>query len=152
MAIQGRASGVNITQLLQKVERDLAGVQKEFLTNLIGDIVKESPVWSGQYVNGHNIEVGVGSARGQFTGNLVNNPKTTNPQAEKQKALSKLNGQIEALPDMAKKVSINNRVPHASLVEYKGWSTKGPAMVYEGAFNRAGIHLEKAVQTIKARQ
>lgn len=149
---QGRASGLSLTQILQKVERDLAGVQKEFLTDLVADIVKESPVWSGQYVNGHNIEVGAGSARGQFTGNLVNNPKTLNPQAEKQKALSKLNGQIEALPDMVEKVSINNRVPHAYIVEYKGWPNKSPAMVYEGALNRAGIYLEKAVQTVKARQ
>jgi len=150
---QGRASGLSLTQSLKKVQRDLGDIQKLYLVALTEDIVQTSPVWSGQYVNGHNIEVGVGSARGQFTGNLVNNPKTTNPEAEKQKALAKLRGQIQNLPETLDKVSINNRVPHAAIVEYKGWPNgREPAAVYEGAMNRAKLHLQEAIQTVKARQ
>lgn len=152
MATQGRAAGVNLTQKLQQIQQDLGDIQKLFLLNLAEDIVEASPVDSGMYVNGHNIETGVGSAGGQFTGPYVNNPTSPNPRAEKDKAMGKLRGQIETLPEDLGIVSINNRVPHAYKVEYGGWSTKGPYAVYSTALNRASIHLREAVNIVKARR
>lgn len=149
---QGRSAGLNITQLMQKVESDLGDIQKLFLSNLVEDIVQSSPVDSGSYVNGHNVEAGVGSAGGQFSGNLKKNPTSPNPEGERQQALGKLNGQIKSLPDQIGTISINNRVPHAYKVEYGGWQSRGPYGVYSGVLSRANIHLEDAVNTVKARQ
>jgi hypothetical protein len=149
---QGRSAGLNITQVMQKVQRDLGDIQKLFLVGIVEDIVESSPVDSGAYVNGHNVQTGVGSAGGQFAGNYARNPTSANPQAEKQQALSKLRGQIEALPEEVGKISINNNVPHAYKVEYGGWASRGPYAVYSGALNRANIHLQEAIKTVKARQ
>lgn len=152
MASQGRAAGLNITQLMQKVERDLGDVQKLFLLGLAEDIVESSPVDSGAYVKGHNIEVGVGSSGGRFTGPLQSGTTSPNPQGERAQAMSKLRGQIEALPESFGTISINNSVPHAYKVEYSGWGTRGPYAVYSAALNRAKIHLQDAINAVKARQ
>lgn len=149
---QGRSAGLNITQIMQKVERDLGDTQRLFLLGLVEDIVQSSPVDSGSYVNGHNVEVGVGSAGGQFSGNLKKNPTSSNPEGERQQALGKLNGQIQNLPEQLGTISINNRVPHAYIVEYGGWGSKGPYGVYSGALSRANIHLQDALNIVKARQ
>lgn len=146
---QGRAAGLNISQIIQRVEKDLGDIQKLFLVALAEDIVDTSPVDSGNYVKGHSIQTGVGSAGGQFTGNLANAPKSTNPQGEKDQAMAKLRGQIQALPENLSMVSINNNVPHAYKVEYGGWATKGPYQVYENAYNRANIHLQEAINKVK---
>jgi hypothetical protein len=152
MAPQGRAAGLNITQIMQRVERDLGEVQKLFLLGLAEDIVNTSPVDSGAYVNGHSIDTGVGSAGGQFTGPLSSAPTSANPQGEKDQAMAKLRGQIQALPENLSTISINNRVPHAYKVEYGGWATKGPYAVYRNAISRANIHLQDAVNKVKGGQ
>lgn len=149
---QGRSSGLNITQLMQKVERDLGDVQKLFLLGLVEDIVEASPIDSGVYVNSHNVNAGATSAGGQFAGNLERNPTSANPEGEKQQALGKLRGQIQALPEQLGTISINNNAPHAYKVEYGGWATRGPYAVYSSALSRANIHLQNAVNSVKARQ
>ena len=146
---QGRASGANLSDILRRVEQRLEGVQKLFLLGLAEDIVNTSPVDSGAYVNGHNIQAGVGSAAGQFTGNLTKGTTSPNPQGEKDQALSKLRGQIEGLPKDLSVVSINNRVPHAAKVEYGGWASRGPYAVYSSALNRANIHIKDAIAKVK---
>ena len=152
MALQGRAAGSNLTKTLAKVQKELGDIQKLFLVALVEDIVDSSPVDSGTYVNGHTVETGVGSSGGQFTGPYVKNETSPNPEAEKNQALAKLVGQIQTLPEDLNQVSINNRVPHAYNVEYGGWSTRGPYQVYSGALNRANIHLQDAINTVKGRR
>lgn len=149
MATQGRASGLNLTDILKRVEQRLEGVQKEFLKNLVEDIVSISPVDTGSYVNGHNVQADVGSAGGQFTSFFESGKSSLNPQAEKDQALGRLNNQIDSLPRNLNKVSINNRVPHAYKVEYGGWSKTGPYQVYNTAINRAEIHLNDAIAKVK---
>ncbi len=152
MAPQGRAAGINLTKTLQKIERNLGDIQKLFLLNLAQDIVDASPVDTGAYVKGHNIQTGVGSAGGQFTGPLTSGPKSTNPQGEKDQAMSKLRSQVEALPENLEIVSINNTVPHAYKVEYGGWATKGPYAVYSTTLNNAKIHLQDAINKVRGTQ
>jgi hypothetical protein len=152
MASQGRAAGLNITQLMQKVERDLGDVQKLFLLGLAEDIVESSPVDSGAYVNAHSIDAGVGSSGGRFTGSFQSGTPSPNPEGERAQAMSKLRSQIEALPESFGTISINNNVPHAYKVEYGGWATRGPYAVYSTALNRASVHLQDAINAVKARQ
>lgn len=152
MATQGRAAGSNLTSVIAKVKKDLGDIQKVFLLNLVEDIVEDSPVYSGTYVRGHNIESGNTSAGGQFTGPFVSSPKSENPDAEKDIARAKLRQQIQNLPENIGVISINNRVPHASKVEYTGWPGKGPYSVYSKALNNSKIYISEAVQQVKARQ
>ena len=146
---QGRAAGVNLTKMLDKVQKDLGDIQKLFLLELVEDIVISSPVYSGAYVNGHNIEVGNRSVGGQFTGPIVSTTPSPDPASEKTVALGKLRSQVEALPEDLGVVSINNRVPHAYKVEYGGWGSKGPHQVYSGALNRANVHLQSAINQVR---
>lgn len=145
MAIQGRGQGVSLTQLIKGIERDLTAVRTEFLKNVAGEIVDESPVDTGTYVMGHNVSTK--SAAGRFTGQSVYiGPRGADETAMKNAARSKMFAEIDALPDSQTAVNISNAVGHAQIVEYKH------KHVYSIARNNASQHLEKAIQTVKARQ
>ena len=133
--VQGRASGISLFNQLQKLEQNLDLLRDDVLKGLADEIVVRSPVDSGAYVRSHTVEVGR-SAGGQFTGNLQSNPTSANPEAERELGRAKMYAEIDALPKEAVQVSFNNRVPHASKVEYSGWSTTEPYMVYKGAASR----------------
>jgi hypothetical protein len=132
---QGRAAGRSFQEQIKSLEQDLDLLRDEVLRGLADEIIIRSPVDSGAYVRGHQAVAGR-SAGGQFTGNLVSNPTSANPEAEREIGRNNLYADIEALPKEATNVSFNNRVPHASKVEYSGWSNTGPYMVYKGAASR----------------
>lgn len=147
---QGRAISANISSILAKIESDLEGVQKEFLTEVAEDIVQNSPVWTGRYVTSHSI--GSGSAAGQFTGNIESpGQRTSVPEAYKAEARANLAGDIAALPPKAERVYINNNSPHANFVEY-GTTRMAAHGVFSGAMSRAGIHLQTAINRVKGGQ
>lgn len=145
---QGRAIGSKISGVLAKIEKDLEEVRDQFLMNVAEDLVVSSPVWSGRYVTSHSI--GTTSRAGQFTENLEpQTQKTTVPSAYKSEGLANLMADIAALPAEAGNIYISNNAPHARIVEYGGVRTPVYA-VYEGVSNRAGLHLQEAVNTVKA--
>lgn len=145
---QGRAVGSQISSILAKVEKDLEEVRDQFLMNVAEDLVVSSPVWSGRYVTSHSI--GTTSRAGQFTENLEPmTQRTTVPSAYKSEGLANLVSDIASLPAEASNIYISNNAPHARIVEYGGSRTPVYA-VYEGVSNRANLHLQKAVNTVKA--
>lgn len=150
--VQSRALGSRLSDVLAKVERDLEDVKKQFLINIAEDLVSPttSPIWSGQYITSHSISTT--SSAGQFTSNLGGwTEKTTVPEAYRAEARANLMSDIEALPLNSDKVYINNNAPHARIVEFGGART--PAYgVLSGVSNRASIHLQDAINTVKARQ
>lgn len=141
--VQGRASGISFFNQLQRLEDNLDLLRDEVLKGLADEIVMRSPVDSGAYVRSHTVEVGR-SAGGQFAGNLQSNPTSANPEAERELGRAKVYGEIDSLPRDAVQVSFNNRVPHASKVEYSGWATTEPYMVYKGAASRFPAILQAA--------
>jgi hypothetical protein len=141
--VQGRAAGRSFLSQLESLGQDLDLLRDEVLKGLAEEIVSRSPVDSGTYVRNHTVEEGR-SAGGQFTSAFQSNPASANPDADRQAGLGKMYGEIASLPDGATEVSFNNRVPHASKVEYSGWGATGPYMVYKGAASRFPAILEAA--------
>lgn len=137
---------IKLTALIQKIEKDLQDVRDEFLTNMAEDIVSSSKptVDTGAYITSHSIRTTRGGGRSRSS---HNKPKGQSPEAKAAEALDQLMGDIAALPADQQQVFLSNNAPHANIVEY----THGYA-VYEGVRNRAGIHLQTAINTVKARQ
>lgn len=151
---QGRALGTSFAAIISKIEKDLEGVRDEFLKEISKDLVSEStsPVWSGQYVTSHSISTS--SAAGQFTGNIGGEnfaPKTSVPEAYRSEGLANLLGDIAALPPQATTIYINNNAPHAKIVEFGGRRTPAHG-VFSGVSNRAGLHLQTAINRVKGGQ
>lgn len=133
--------------MLKKVEGDLDLIRDEFLLNIAEDLVQSSPVDTGTYVKNHSITTSSGSG-----GRQSSHGKDPDDGSARDVALDKLNGQIAALPADTTTVYIANRSPHAAKVEYGGWARTGPYAVYTGVRTRARDHLQRAINTVKARQ
>jgi hypothetical protein len=150
--VQGRAIGTNIAAVLAKVEKDLEAVRDEFLKEVAEDLVAQttSPIWSGQYITSHSISTS--PSAGQFTSNIGGwSERTTNPNAYRAEARANLMGDIAALPPKADKIYIQNNAPHARIVEFGGGRT--PAYgVFSSVSNRAGLHLQTAVNRVRGSQ
>lgn len=148
---QSRALGSRISDVLAKVENDLEEIQKQFLINIAEDLVapETSPIWSGQYITSHSISTS--SSAGQFTGNVGEGgwtEKTSVPEAYRSEARANLMSDIANLPPLAEKIYINNNAPHAQIVEYGGGRTRAHA-VFSSVRNRAGLHLQTAINTVR---
>lgn len=120
------AKYTNIEQLFQKVNKDLEEVRTEFYKGLVEVLVEKSPVDTGAYMDSHSVgtdtkSIGYKSKEGEHKAQNV--PR--GPVVER--ALERLNGQIESLPKDAEKVYISNRSPHANVVEEGGhrWNRGG---------------------------
>jgi hypothetical protein len=143
----------SLAALIKQIETDLDAVRDEFLTNVAEDLVSSSPVDTGTYVKNHSITTSTGSGGRQSS---AGKPKDNG--SARGEALDKLIGQIVGIPKGTETVYIANRSPHANIVEYVGWENKNtgkvtsPYYVYEGVRNRANLHLQEAIQTVKARQ
>ena len=137
---------IKLTALIQKIEQDLQDVRNEFLTSMAQDIVTSSKptVDTGAYITSHSIRTTRGGGRSRTS---HNKPRGQSPEAKAAEALDQLMGDIAALPADQEQVFLSNNAPHANIVEY----THGYA-VYEGVRNRAKIHLQDAINTVKARQ
>jgi hypothetical protein len=150
--VQGRAIGTNIAAVLAKVEKDLEAVRDEFLKEVAEDLVSQttSPIWSGQYITSHSISTS--PSAGQFTSNIGGwSERTTNPSAYRAEARANLMGDIAALPPNADKIYIQNNAPHARIVEFGGGRTPAYA-VFSSVSNRAGLHLQTAINKVKGSQ
>jgi hypothetical protein len=137
----------SFASIIKKIEQDLDQVRDEFLRNVAQDLVASSPVDTGTYVSNHSITTSSGSG-----GTKNSHGKGPDNGTARSEALSKLNGQISALPPEVTTVYIANRSPYANRVEYSGWRNTAPYQVFTSVRNRAGIHLQDAINTVKARQ
>lgn len=137
----------SFASLLKNVEQRLEDVRDEFLRNVAEDLVNSSPVDTGTYVKNHSITTSSGSG-----GSRSSHGREKDDGTARSVALDKLEGQIANLPPDATTIYIANRSPHANQVEYGGWARTPPYAVYTGVRARADIHLQKAVNTVKARQ
>jgi hypothetical protein len=143
---------IKLTALIQKIEQNLQDVRTEFLTNMAEDIVSSSKptVDTGAYITSHSIRTTRGGGRSRSS---HNKPKGQSPEVKAAEALDQLMGDIAALPADQQQVFLSNNAPHANLVEYGGanWVERPNGYaVYESVRNRAGLHLQKAVNTVKA--
>lgn len=136
----------SLTSLINKVEQELDAVRDEFLRNVAEDLVNSSPVDTGTYVRNHSITTSSGSG-----GKQNSHGKPPDSGTAKDDALNKLNAQIASLPKDTTTVYIANRSPYANKVEYSGWGKTSAYAVYTGVRNRANIHLQKAINTVKGR-
>ena len=137
----------SFASIIKKIEQDLDQVRDEFLRNVAQDLVASSPVDTGTYVSNHSITTSSGSG-----GTKNSHGKAPDTGTARSEALSKLNAQISALPPEATTVYIANRSPYADRVEYSGWRSTSAYQVFTSVRNRAGIHLQDAINTVKARQ
>lgn len=137
----------SLTSLIKKIETDLDTVRDEFLRNVAEDLVNSSPVDTGTYVRNHSITTSSGAG-----GTSSSHGKPPDDGSARADALDKLEGQIAGLPKEAATVYISNRSPHANIVEYGGWASKGPYAVYTSVRARAGIHLQNAVNKVRGTQ
>lgn len=140
---------IKVSSLIQKIEKDLQDVRDIFLTNMAEDIVQstispKAAVDTGAYITSHSIRSTRGAGRSRSS---HGKPRGQNPEAKAAEALEQLMGDIAALPADQQEVYLTNNAPHANIVEY----THGYA-IYEGVRNRAKIHLQDAINTVKARQ
>ena len=140
---------IKVTSLIQKIEQSLQDVRDEFLTNMAEDIVRstvspKAAVDTGAYITSHSITTTRGAGRSRSS---HGKPRGQNPEAKAAEALEQLMGDIASLPADQQQVFLTNNAPHANIVEYKhGYA------IYEGVRNRAKIHLQDAINTVKARQ
>jgi len=141
----------SFTSMLKKLEEDMNEVKHEFLRNVAVDLVNSSPVDTGTYVRNHSITVSSGSG-----GRQNSHGKPPDAGTAKGDALDKLFTQIDSLPEDTALAYIANRSPYANKVEYLGWvgesSQTSPYFVFTAVKNRAKIHLQDAINTVRARQ
>ena len=136
----------SLTSVIRQIETDLQDVRDVFLTNMAEDLVNTSKpfVDTGAYITSHSITTTRGAGRSRTSNNK---PTGQDPNVKGEEALSQLLGDIAALSPDQTTVYIANNSPHASIVEYKhGYN------VYESVRNRAGLHLQDAVNEVKARR
>lgn len=105
----------------------------EFFKMIASSVVQLSPVDTGTYMSGHNIGVG---AQPSATESSHRKPRRQPWAVYADAAISRLYGQIEALPDVVSDVRIANNSVHARFVEYGGATGGGGYSVYQSALNR----------------
>lgn len=141
---QGRSSGQSFYSQLAKVKEGLEEVVPVFMQKVATEVVRLSPVLSGEYINNHKIETNVRSPGGQLSGRLRKRPESQNPQSERDSALASLVAQIEGMSKDTPVVVLSNRTPHAYKVEYAGWGSTPPYLVYQTTLSRAAQFLRDA--------
>jgi hypothetical protein len=140
---------IKLTSLIQKIEQKLTDVRNQFLVNMAEDIVQstispKAAVDTGAYITSHSIRTTRGAGRSRTS---HGKPRGQDPEAKAAEALSQLMEDIASLPQNQEQVYLTNNAPHANNVEYShGY------FIYEGVRNRAGIHLQDAINAVKARQ
>lgn len=136
----------NLTSVIKQIETDLQSVRDVFLTNIAEDLVSSSKTFvdTGAYITSHSITTTRGAGRSRTS---HNKPTGQSPEAKGEEALSQLMGDIASLPADQTTVYIANNSPHANIVEYKhGYN------VYGAVRNRASIHLQDAINEVRARR
>lgn len=142
-----------LTSLIAKIEQDLQEVRDEFLTRVAFDLVQTSvpTIDTGAYITSHSITTTRGAGRGRTS---HGKPKA-DPSAKMQESLNQLMSDIASLPKDQTQIYMTNNAPHATSVESGGPSWRANPngyQVYTSVRNRAGIHLQEAINKVKGGQ
>lgn len=103
----------SVSKRIDELKQKLEELPKEFMKALATEIVFQSPVDTGTYMEAHNIgeTTGVTTSKGK--------PKKQPFEPYAQAALNKLFDQIDSLPETPVKQYISNNSAHAWKVEYE---------------------------------
>ena len=142
---------INLNSLLQRVEQRLNDVRTTFLISIAEDVITASipSVDTGAYITSHSIRTTRGAGRSRTSSGK---PTGQNPQEKATESMNQLMTDIESLPSDWTLVFLTNNAPHAKFVEHGGanWRKNPDGFaIYEGARNRANIHLQNAIAKVK---
>lgn len=109
----------SVMKRIKELEDKLQELPKAYLKELANEIVLNSPVDTGTYMDNHNIgEVGQpASSHGK--------PRNQPYQDHADNAIDRLHRQIDNLPSDSSKYYISNSADHAWFVEYEHEGLKG---------------------------
>lgn len=98
---------------LKTLEDRVTELKREFMRQIAQEVVNNSPVDTGTYMDSHNIgEVGAPSSS-------IGKPQGQARDPYVERALERLLAQIDSLDPSFKKAYINNSALHGPLVEYQ---------------------------------
>jgi len=143
---------MSINKQLKKLEDDLNSLLPNILTEAadylvkapVGEAAGGSPVYSGAYVKSHSITTSSGNGRSRTS----TGKPSANPAAEREEARALLYGDIAGIPKDTTKVYINNRSPHAMIVE-NGLGRTPAYKVYTGLRVEIGNIVSRAINKTK---
>lgn len=141
---QGRYAGTSFKAQLKRVQEQLDQILPVFMRKMAEEVVTSSPVLSGNYVKAHEIGTNERSFGGRFGSRFTKGSPSSNPSADKEAALASLMAQIASMPLDTPSVTLKNSVAHAYKVEYAGWGSTPPYMVYQRARAKSQQFLEEA--------
>lgn len=101
-----------VSKDIEKLQKKVADIQPEFMKRLVSEIVLQSPVDTGTYMDAHNVGV-VGSSTSS-----AGKPQNQPWQVHADKAIERLYAQIDSLPVGVVSFIANNSL-HAPKVEYE---------------------------------
>lgn len=102
-----------VSKRIQALKDQLEELPKEFMRKTADEIVYNSPVDTGTYMDAHSIGATTSSTSSK------NKPRNQPWQDHAQRTLDRLYAQIEALPPEETKHFISNNSDHAWKVEYE---------------------------------
>ena len=102
-----------VSKKIKELQERLGRLPKEYLKEFANEVVLNSPVDTGTYMDAHNVGVEgpVVSSHGK--------PRNQPYEPHANDALARLYAQIDALPDEQTKYYISNNSVHAFRVEYE---------------------------------
>ena len=139
---------ISLTSRLKKIQDGLQDIRTEFLTLMAEDIVASTvapitAVDTGAYITSHSIRGTRGAGRSRSS---HGKPRGQSPEAKAAEALEELMSDIASISPDQEKVFLTNNAPHANIVEsVHGYN------IYGSVRNRANIHLQNAISTVKGR-
>lgn len=130
----------NVHRRIEALKEQLEELPKEFMRQTVDEIIRNSPVDTGTYMDAHNI----GATKGITTshGKPHNQPFSQHSEPAKERLYS----QIEALGPEVTKHFISNNAAHAWKVEYE--LEYAP---YTTARGRAQTLLDQAIAKVMGR-
>lgn len=127
----------NVAKRIDALKEQLEELPKEFMRMTATEIVLNSPVDTGTYMDAHNIGVTRGAT------SSFDKPKNQDYQTYADSALERLYSQIEALGPEVTRHYISNNSLHAWKVEYEhGWAP------YSSTRDIAQSLLDKAIAKV----
>lgn len=107
----------------KKIDRIIQNKMIKIANHIASELVKNSPVWTGDYVQSHEVSV---EKRGYQRLSVATPPpwpgRTVNGESLKLQAFAGMTSKAyQLIKGGSQTVSFNNKAPHANFVEYIGW-------------------------------
>lgn len=133
----------------KKIDKAVRSAQESIVDHTVDVLIRESPVWTGDFVKSHIAESSSKSyPRAQFMGGQPYPPKA-DPSAVKSAAKPLLKESAKSILIKNGKVSINNKSKHANFVEYLGWEMPGTTDSVAGTIHAPKMPFSKTKESVK---